>query len=89
MSVLTIPLTPNAINTVSELAADGRPVASFSDTLYGLTKKSTDPDVQKIAESYIVHYNYGLAIKNASEGIVVMCESRVTLDYIIRYLRIT
>ena len=84
MSVLTIPLTPYAINTVSELAADPRPVSGFSTFWYGFTKQSTDPDVQKIAETYIVHYNYGAAIKNASEGKVVMCDSRVTLDYIIR-----
>ena len=85
MAVLTIPLSPNTINTVSELAADGRPISSFSDTLFLLTNQSMDPDVQKLAKTYIIHYNHGEAIKNVSENKVVMCESKESLDYIIRW----
>ena len=84
MSVLTVPLSPNTINQVSELAADSRPISSFSDTLFLLANQSIDPNVQKLAKTYIVHYEMGEAIKNVSENKVIMCESKESLDYIIR-----
>ena len=39
MSVLTVPLAPYQIHTVAELAADPRPVSSFSDTFYSLASQ--------------------------------------------------
>ena len=84
MSVLTVPLTPRTIHTVLELATDPRPVTGFATLMFGVHNKSTEPHVQNIAQSFIIHYNYGLAIQNVSEANVVMCDSRVTLDYIIR-----
>ena len=85
MSVLTVPLQSPQINTVTELAKDSRPISSFSDTLFLLANQSQDPNVQSIAQTYIVHYNLDEAIKNCSESKVIMCESKSSLDYIIRF----
>ena len=89
MSVLTVPPTARQIDTVAELAADPRPVSSFSNTFYKLATQSSDPHIQKLAETYIVHYNYGEAIKNCSEDKVVMGESTSKLQYILRFLLVT
>ena len=67
MSVLTIPIVPPNINKVSELAEDPRPVASFSDAFFLIANQSTDPAVQKICETYIVHYDMAEAIRNTVE----------------------
>ena len=84
MSVLTVPIVPAGINTVSELANDPRPVTSFSDTFFLLANQSTDSNIQQIVETYIVHYDMEEAIKNASESKTVMCEATNFLQYIIR-----
>ena len=84
MSVLTVPPTPYTINTIKELADFPLPVSSFADTFYKLANQSLDVNLQKIAEDYIVHYDFGEAIANASSSKVVMAESRRFLDYIIR-----
>ena len=84
MSVLTVPLEPHQIQTVAELARDPRPVSSFSDTFYLLAKDSTDPAINTLATTYIVHYEFEEAIRNCSQDIVVMCESTSTLQNIIR-----
>ena len=84
MSVLTVPIVPTGINTVAELADDPRPVTSLSDTFFLLANQSTDSNIQKIAETYIVHYDMEEAIKNASQSQVVMCEATTFLQYIIR-----
>ena len=85
MSVLTVPVVPNAINTISELADYPLPVSSFSDTFFTLANQSLDSNLQKIAKDYIVHYDYSQAITNASTSKVVMAESRQLLEYIVRY----
>ena len=61
-----------------------RPVSSFSDTFYLLARDSTDPAINQLADTYIVHYEFEEAIKNCSQNIVVMCESTSTLQNIIR-----
>ena len=47
MSVLTVPIVPTGINTMSELARDPRPVSSFSDTFFLLANQSKDPDLRE------------------------------------------
>ena len=47
MSVLTVPIVPTGINTMSELARDPRPVSSFSDTFFLLANQSKDPDLRQ------------------------------------------
>ena len=84
MSVLTIPLFSTPINTIAELAQYHLPVAGFGDTVYKLAKQSLDPDIQKITEDYIMHYDYAKAVDNASNSKVVMAESRRFLEYTIR-----
>ena len=84
MSVLTIPLFSTPINTIAELTDYHLPVAGFGDGVYKLVDQSQDPDIQKIAEDYIVHYNYPQAKDNASNSKVVMAESRRFLEYTIR-----
>ena len=84
MSVLTIPLSSTPINTIPELAQYHLPVAGFGDTVYKLAKQSLDPDIQKITEDYIMHYDYAQAVENASNSKVVLAESRGFLEYTIR-----
>ena len=85
MSVLTVPQAPHHINKVTELARDPRPVSAFSDTFFILANQSTDPAIQQLAASWIVHYEFEEAIRNSSEGKVVMCESTSSLQYILRF----
>ena len=85
MSVLTVPQAPYHINKITELARDPRPVSAFSDTFFILANQSSDPDIQKLAASWIVHYKFEEAIKNSSESKVVMCESTSSLQYILRF----
>ena len=82
--VLTVPLLSTPINTIAELAEYLLPVASFGNTFYKLANQSLDPDIQKIAKDYIVHYNFAEAVENASNSKVVMAESRRFLQYTIR-----
>ena len=84
MSVLTVPQAPYHINKVTELARDPRPVSAFSDTFFILANQSSDPAIQQLAASWIVHYEFEEAIKNSSESKVVMCESTSSLQYILR-----
>ena len=84
MSALTVPPIPYAINTVKELADFPLPVSGFADNIYQQAKQSLDVNIQKIAEDFIVHYDFDQAIANASSSKVVMAESRRFLDYIIR-----
>ena len=86
MSVLTVPQAPYHINKVTELARDPRPVSAFSDTFFVLANQSSDPAIQKLAASWIVHYEFEEAIKNSSESKVVMCESTSSLQYILRFV---
>ena len=86
MSVLTVPQAPYHINKVTELTRDPRPVSAFSDTFYILASQSSDPAIQSLASSWIVHYEFEEAIKNSSESKVVMCESTSSLQYILRFL---
>ena len=46
--------------------------------------QSLDPDIQRLAASFIVHYEFDTAIKNCSENKVIMCESTLFLQNIIR-----
>ena len=85
MSVLTVPPSPHYINKVTELALDPRPVSAFSDTFFILANQSSDPAIQQLAASWIVHYEFEEAIKNSSESKVVMCESSSSLQYILRF----
>ena len=85
MSVLTVPQAPYHINKVTELAKDPRPVSAFSDTFFILANQSSDPAIQQLAASWIVHYEFKEAIKNSSESKVVMCESTSSLQYILRF----
>ena len=87
MSVLTVPQTPHYINKVTELARDPRPVSAFSDTFFILANQSSDPAIQELAASWIVHYEFEEAIKNSSESKVVMCESSSSLQYILRSIQ--
>ena len=84
ISVLTVPLVPISINSISELADYPLPVSSFSDTFYKLANQSLDSNLQKIADDYIVHYDFDQAITNASSSKVVMAESKQLLEYIVR-----
>ena len=84
MSALTIPPIPYAINSIKELADFPLPISNFADNIYKQAKQSLDVNLQKIAEIFIVHYNFDQAIANASSSKVVMAESRRFLDYIIR-----
>jgi hypothetical protein len=84
ISVLTVPLVPIPINSISELADYPLPVSSFSDTFYKLANQSLDSNLQKIANDYIVHYDFDQAITNASSSKVVMAESKQLLEYIVR-----
>ena len=68
MSVLTVPLEPDQIQKVSELVQDPRPVSSVNNLFYNLAQQSQDPNVQKLTEKYIVHYQFEEAIKNCSEN---------------------
>ena len=88
MSVLTVPQAPYHINKITELARDPRPVSAFSDTFFVLANQSSDPDIQKLAASWIVHYKFEEAIRNSSESKVVMCESTSSLQYILRFIHI-
>ena len=87
MSVLTVPQAPYHINKITELARDPRPVSAFSDTFFVLANQSSDPDIQKLAASWIVHYKFEEAIRNSSESKVVMCESTSSLQYILRFIQ--
>ena len=87
MSVLTVPQTPYHINKVTELARDPRPVSAFSDTFFILANQSSDSAIQRLAASWIVHYEFEEAIKNSSESKVVMCESTSNLLYILRFVQ--
>ena len=87
MSVLTVPQTPYHINKVTELARDPRPVSAFSDTFFILANQSSDSAIQRLAASWIVHYEFEEAIRNSSESKVVMCESTSNLLYILRFVQ--
>ena len=84
VAILVYTPMPPGINKVSELADDPRPASSFSDTFFALANQSMDPNLQKIAETYIVHYDMEEAIRNTSQNKVVMCEATTFLQYIIR-----
>ncbi len=60
------------------------PVTSFGDTFSSGLKQSLDPTLRSLSEKYLVHYDFGAAIANASRGSVVMGEGRMFLDYSIR-----
>ena len=74
-------------NKVTELARDPRPVSAFSDTFFILANQSSDPAIQQLSASWIVHYEFEEAIKNSSESKVVMCESSSSLQYILRSIQ--
>ena len=82
--MLTVPLLSNPINTISQLAKYSLPVSSFGNTFYKLANQSLDSDLQKIAEDYIVHYDFNKAVENVSNSKVVMAESKNYLEYTIR-----
>ena len=82
--MLTVPLMSTPINSIAELAQYPLPVASFGNTFYQLANLSQDPDIQKIAEDYIVHYDIAQAVDNASNSKVVIAEGRRFLEYTIR-----
>ena len=86
MSVLTIPLFSTPINTIAQLAHYHTPVSGFDDTFYNLAIQSMDPDIQKLAEDYIVYYDpdHAQAVGNASNSKVVIAETRSFLEYTIR-----
>ena len=50
------------------MAADPRPVSSFLDTFYNLAIQSSDPNIQKLTKTFIVHYDLEEAMKNCSEN---------------------
>ena len=82
LTILTQPY-----NKVTELARDPRPVSAFSDTFFILANQSSDPAIQQLSASWIVHYEFEEAIKNSSESKVVMCESSSSLQYILRSIQ--
>ena len=84
ISVLTVPLLSTPINTIAELAEYPLPVASFGNTFYKLANQSLDPDIQKITEDYIIHYDYAQAVEEASNSKLVLAESRRFLEYTLR-----
>ena len=84
MSVLTIPLFSTPINTIAELAQYHLPVASFGENVYNMAIQSPDPDVQKITENFIMHYDFAQAVENVSNSKVVMAEGRGSLEYTMR-----
>ena len=84
ISVLTVPLLSTPINTIAELAEYPLPVSSFGNTFYKLANQSLDPDIQKITEDYIIHYDYAQAVEEASNSKLVLAESRHFLEYTIR-----
>ena len=84
MAVMTVPLEPQQIHTISELAEDVRPVSSLGNTFFLVANESIDPALMKISQSYITHYDMGGSFKNASEGKTVMCEAEPFMEYAIR-----
>ena len=82
--MLTAPLLNSPIDTILELANYPLPVSSFSDTFYRLANQSLDSNLKKIAEDYIVHYDFDEALFNASNSKVVMAESKQLLEYYVR-----
>ena len=84
ISVLTIPLFSTPINTIAELADYHLPVTGHGGDVYKLAKQSLDPNIQKIAEDFIIHYDDAQAVENASNNKVVMAMSRRDLEYILR-----
>ena len=84
MSVLTIPLFSTPINTIAELAEYPLPVASYGTDVYKTANQSLDPDIQKIIEDFIIHYDYVQAMDNASNSKVVIADSKHILDHAIR-----
>ena len=84
ISVLTIPLFSTPINTIPELADYHLPVTGRGGDVHKLAKQSIDPDIQKIAEDYIIHYDDAQAVEKTSKSKVVMSASRRDLEYILR-----
>ena len=84
ISVLTIPQFSSPINTIAELASYHLPVSGFGNTVYKVANQSLDPDIQKITEDYIIHYDYAQAVEEASNSKLVLAESRHFLEYTIR-----
>lgn len=60
------------------------PVVSFGDTFLKAIEGSLDPSLQRIAGKYIVHYDFGAALGNASQGNFIMGESRQFLEFNVR-----
>ena len=58
--------------------------SSYSDIFFLLANQSTDPHVKKLASTFIVHYEFEKSIQNCSENKVIMCESTLFLQNIIR-----
>ena len=81
---LSVPYIPKPIDTLKEASTYPAPIASFGDTFLKATRNSLNPHLQRLAENYIVHYNFGEAFKNVSEGKIIMGESRQFIDFNIR-----
>ena len=74
------------IDTIEQLAFENGdiPVGSFSDNFQKATELSTNPNLMKLAETYQTHYDFGKAFENASNGILIMSEGGLFLEYNIR-----
>ena len=74
------------INTLEELAFenDDIPVGCFTNYLQKYVNTSTNPYIQKIAETFKAYYEYEKAFKDAFNGRLVMGESREFAEYNIR-----
>ncbi len=73
------------IDTLEELVSvPGLPVTSFGDTFSSGLQLSLDPTLRTLSEKYLVHYDFGGALANVSQGMVVMGEGRMFLEYSIR-----
>ena len=56
-------------------------IGSHSDTFQKLVAESEDPDMTKIAKRFFTHYDDETAFKNASNGLIVMGESKRYLEH--------
>jgi len=82
ISVMTLPIKPVLIDTIQELGDFPLPVASFGDTFFKIVNESSDPSMQKMAQKYQVHYNFGQAAVDLNDSKVVLGESLLRLKYL-------
>jgi len=82
ISVMTLPIKPVLIDTIQELGDFPLPVASFGDTFFKIVNESSDPSMQKMAQKYQVHYNFGQAAVDLNASKVVLGESLLRLKYL-------